>query len=252
MGGVAFYWNAQYFVCMQVREILIVEDEFGIAEAVTFALRREGFAVTHNNRLDQAMTSLSQKDFDLILLDIGLPDGDGRELCKWLRAQQKDTPVFFLTARHHELDRLSGFEIGADDYIPKPFSVMELVAKVKAFFRRIFKETSANLQYGPFELDESKHTIKWNDNVLSLTKYEYGIFATFIKNPGKVYSRSDLMYAVWAEPSMSMERTVDTHIKVLRTKIKQIDPEKDWIVTHRGFGYSLRELAAAGTYELST
>ncbi len=228
---------------MQHREILIVEDESGIADAVSFALRREGYTVTHCHRLDLAMTTLSQKDFDLIILDIGLPDGDGRDLCRWLRAdQKKDTPVFFLTARHHELDRLSGFEIGADDYIPKPFSVMELVARVKAFFRRLYKEGTATLSHGPFQLDESRHMVRWSDQTMALTKYEYGIFATFIKNPGKVFSRSDLMYAVWSDPSMSMERTVDTHIKVLRTKLKQIEPEKDWIVTHRGFGYSLREL----------
>ena len=182
---------------------------------------------------------LSKESIDLIVLDIGLPDINGLELCKEIR-KAHNIPIIFLTARDDEIDRVVGLEIGADDYLTKPFSPRELSARVKAILRRTHSNT-ASTPLPSFQIDESKRRISYFDAILDLSHYEYRILRTFIRRPGHVYSRDQLMSLVWDEPETSMDRTVDAHIKNIRAKLKKIKPEVDPIITHRGVGYSLKE-----------
>ncbi|MBW3566932.1 MAG: two-component system response regulator CreB, partial [Proteobacteria bacterium] len=176
---------------------------------------------------------------DLLILDVGLPDMNGFEVCKQLR-RFSDVPVIFLTARGDEVDRVVGLEIGADDYVVKPFSPREVVARVKTILRRrmppMIREA---LQVGAFVVDEARASIAFRGVVLELTRYEYRLLKTLITEPGRVFDRDALMGAAWEHPDVSLERTVDTHIKQLRAKLKAIDPSVAPIRTHRGLGYSL-------------
>jgi two-component system catabolic regulation response regulator CreB len=146
-----------------------------------------------------------------------------------------------LTARAEEVDRVVGLEIGADDYVVKPFSPRELSARVKAVLRRVSSFRAAAPFPRAFQIDESRRRISYFEKPLELSRYEFEILKTFIKRPGQVYSRDQLMDIVWDEPEASMDRTVDAHIKNIRAKLKTINPEIDPIITHRGMGYSLRE-----------
>lgn len=226
-------------------KILIVEDEPTIVDSIQYALETDGFDVSCLSSGIPVMQLLSGKNMDLIILDIGLPDINGLELCKEIR-KLYTVPIIFLTARADEVDRVVGLEIGADDYVVKPFSPRELTARVKAVLRRVSNsKTSAPLagafQSKTFQIDESKRRISYFDMPLELSRYEYEILKTFIQRPGRVYTRDQLMDLVWDEPEASMDRTVDAHIKNIRAKLKSINSETDPIVTHRGTGYSLKE-----------
>jgi two-component system catabolic regulation response regulator CreB len=168
---------------------------------------------------------------------------NGFELCKEIR-KTDSTPIIFLTARSGEVDRVVGLEIGADDYLVKPFSPRELTARVKAIFRRIQKnggDFSAKDETGPFQIDEERYTISYFGSDLGLSRYEYRLLKVMIERPGRVLSRDQLMDLAWEEPEASMDRTVDAHIKSLRAKLKKVKPSEDPIQTHRGLGYSLKE-----------
>lgn len=221
--------------------IVVVEDEPAIAETIQFALETDGCRVHCFHAGFEVMTMLQSERIDLIILDIGLPDINGMELCKQIRAQSS-VPVIFLTARADEIDRVVGLEIGADDYVVKPFSPRELAARVKAVLRRtctgLEKKTSPN----SFEIHDSRREIRYCGIRLELSRYEYNILAIFIHNPGQVFSREQLMERAWEVPDASMERTVDAHIKNLRAKLRLIRPQSDPIITHRGVGYALREM----------
>ena len=154
--------------------------------------------------------------------------------------------MIFLTARSDEIDRIVGLEMGADDYVTKPFSPRELAARVKAVLRRVKKSApvspeSTILAKGPFSLDEGRKIITFQNTRLRLSRYEFHILALMLQHPGRIYSRQQLLEAVWEEPEASMERTVDTHIKTLRAKLKEVDEDAEVIVTSRGFGWSLSE-----------
>jgi two-component system catabolic regulation response regulator CreB len=155
------------------------------------------------------------------------------------------TPVLFLTARASEVDRVVGLELGADDYMVKPFSPRELVARVRAILRRTTKASTEREQTlpvtsrGPFLVDEARFAILYHGEALDLSRYEYRMLKALIENPGRVFSRQQLMNKAWDDPDMSLERTVDTHIKTIRRKLKAVRPDEDPISTHRGFGYSL-------------
>jgi two-component system catabolic regulation response regulator CreB len=177
---------------------------------------------------------------DLILLDIGLPDMSGFDLCKEIR-KTLNVPILFLTARADEIDRVVGLEIGGDDYMTKPFSPRELSARVKAILRRTQPSHSSEMPAQAFEVDESRRQILYCGSPLDLSRYEYALLKTFIRRPGHVFSRDQLMELCWDEPDTSMDRTVDAHIKNIRNKLKNIKPDLDPIVTHRGTGYSLKE-----------
>lgn len=220
--------------------VLIVEDEPAIADTIQYALETEGFDTICVAAGTPVISLLNEKQVDLIVLDIGLPDIGGFELCKQIRKTHQ-TPVIFLTARSDEIDRVVGLEIGGDDYIVKPFSPRELSARVKAVLRRTAAPSQTQPPQQAFDVDESRHQISYFGGVLDLSRYEYDILKTFIRRPGHVFSRERLMDLVWDEPEASMDRTVDAHIKNLRAKLKSIKPEIDPIITHRGTGYALKE-----------
>lgn len=226
--------------------VLIVEDEKTIADAIAFALKTEGFTPRHV-MLGSAALSLLQDELSqqccLVILDIGLPDANGFDICRRLR-QFSDVPVIFLTARSEEVDRIVGLELGADDYVTKPFSPRELVTRVKTILRRarpgpneIAKRSTAE---SPFELREAEACILYCGKALDLTRYEYLLLKTLLAQQGRVFSRAQLMDMVWTDASDTLERTVDGHIKTLRAKLRTVNPANDVILTHRGMGYSLR------------
>jgi two-component system catabolic regulation response regulator CreB len=227
------------------KSILIVEDEMAIADGIVYALRTEGYVPHHVTLGEQAIEMLRSavgQPPALIVLDVGLPDINGFEVCRRLR-QFSNVPVVFLTARNEEIDRVVGFEIGADDYITKPFSPRELVARIRAILRRLTPTVPATtppaLHTPRFELRQQEARILFCGKVLDLTRYEYLLLKTFIDHPGHVLSRTQLMDRVWDDAPDTLERTVDAHIKSLRAKLRMIDEQDDPIQTHRGMGYSL-------------
>jgi two-component system catabolic regulation response regulator CreB len=221
-------------------KILIVEDEPAITDTIQYALETDGFDTVTLSSGMSVIPLISENPVDLIVLDIGLPDINGLELCKEIR-KIHTIPIIFLTARADEIDRVVGLEIGADDYLTKPFSPRELSARVKAVLRRTQHTPPSTLSVPAFTVNESKCRISYFDKILDLSHYEYKILKTFIRRPGHVYSRDQLMDLVWDEPETSMDRTVDAHIKNIRAKLKTVKPDMDPIVTHRGMGYSLKE-----------
>jgi two-component system catabolic regulation response regulator CreB len=223
--------------------ILVVEDEAGIAENITYALETEDYEVLWCTTAKQAREYLSTRSVSLIILDVGLPDGNGFDFCRDLR-HDSTVPVIFLTARASEIDRVVGLELGADDYVVKPFSPRELCARVRAVLRRtdsLSSETVSNTSW--FQIDNERMLITYSGSALELSRYEYRLLEVLVKQPGRVFSRDQLMDQVWEEPEASFDRTVDTHIKTLRGKLRKITPDLDPIKTHRGTGYSLRESA---------
>ncbi|KNC89307.1 two-component system response regulator CreB [Trabulsiella odontotermitis] len=221
--------------------IWLVEDEIGIADTLIYMLQQEGFRVKAFERglpvLDAAHMSLPA----LAILDVGLPDISGFELCRRLLAQAPGLPVLFLTARNDEVDKLLGLEIGADDYVAKPFSPREVCARVRTILRRLqkFATPPPVLRIGQFELNEAAAHVDWCGQPLQLTRYEFLLLKTLLLSPGRVFSRQQLMDQVWGDDQESFDRTVDTHIKTLRAKLRAINPDVSPISTHRGLGYSL-------------
>ena len=232
------------------KQILCVEDDAAILMPLRYALEREGWQVTWANTGRQAIDSIQQQRFDFIILDVGLPDLNGFEVCKKIRLLHH-TPLLFLTARDDEIDRIVGLEIGADDYCTKPFSSREIVSRIKAVWRRMDiqsqLQSSAQLIVQPAKSDsntwqchDASLQIQYLNTALQLTRYEYRLLKLLIDRPEQVFSRQQLMDHVWEHPEHSLERTVDTHIKSIRNKLKQVSPDQDPIETHRGFGYSLK------------
>lgn len=224
---------------MQKRLIWLVEDEASIADTLIYALQTDGFEVEWFMLGQQLLTRLAQAQPDFLILDVGLPDISGFELCKQVRARS-DVPLMFLTARSEEIDRLIGLEIGADDYVAKPFSPREVCARVRVILRR--SQPTAPKHSAALTLDEERARIHFHGQPLVLTRYEYLLLKTLMQSPGRVYSRQQLMDLVWQDAEESLDRTVDTHIKTIRAKLREQDPDANLILTHRGLGYSL-ELA---------
>ncbi len=218
--------------------ILLVEDETAIADIVLHALRADGFQASHCLTGGEALRRVAAESFDLAVLDIGLPDIDGYALCRELR-RSRDLPVIFLTARTTEAERILGLELGADDYVSKPFSPRELVARVRVVLRRALPRQSAREPDCNFIHDEAGRRVRYRGRALDLTRYEYGLLVTLLARPGAVLSRAQLMDRVWGDALESGDRTVDTHIKTLRAKLREVSPDEDPIRTHRGLGYSL-------------
>lgn len=223
--------------------ILIVEDEPGIAENIKYALSTEGFQTIWLSEGKGVVDYITAQRIDLIVLDIGLPDINGLELCKTIR-KCSSVPLIFLTARTDEIDKVVGLEIGADDYMVKPFSPRELSARIKAVLRRTLSAVPVQPASGatsPFQVDSEKGKITYFTTPLDLSRYEYKLLEIFVARPGRIFSREKLMELVWDEPDMSMDRTVDAHIKNIRAKLKKVNPDLDPIQTHRSIGYSLKE-----------
>lgn len=227
------------------KRILIVEDESSIADTLCYALETEGFEALWCSTAAEGKARLDEQKIDLLILDIGLPDTNGFDFCRELR-QRHSLPVLFLTARSAEVDRIVGLEIGADDYMVKPFSPRELTARVKAILRRSRAPASpetkpASASRLPFAVDEERCRIAYFGHPLTLSRYEYRLLKALIERPGRVLSRDQLMDLAWDAPESSLDRTVDAHVKSLRAKMKQAKPEFDPIQTHRGLGYSLKD-----------
>lgn len=220
--------------------ILIVDDEPAIVDAIQYALETEGFEAICFSSGMPVLEALDEHLADLIVLDIGLPDISGFELCKEIR-RKNPIPIIFLTARADEIDRIVGLEIGGDDYITKPFSPREVSARVKAVLRRTGANHHDTVNPETFSVNESKRQISYFGTVVELSRYEYDILKTFIRRPGHVLSREQLMNMVWEQPECSLDRTIDAHIKNIRAKLRTIRPDIDPIITHRGTGYSLRD-----------
>lgn len=241
--------------------ILIIEDEPAIADTLIYALKTEGFAPEWCATGRAGLAALALRPFVFVVLDVGLPDGSGFEVCKAIRAHSA-VPVLFLTARNSELDRVLGLELGGDDYMVKPFSPREFTARVKAILRRTSGGATATAREtchvirdkpdgapGEFAVDEARCAIAYRGVTLELTRYEFRLLKTLIAQPGRVFSREQLMAAAWEDPGASLDRTVDAHIKTLRAKLRVAagapaggdDGAGDPIRTHRGLGYSLRE-----------
>ncbi|MCE0845618.1 two-component system response regulator CreB [Buttiauxella sp. A2-C1_F] len=228
---------------MNQATIWLVEDETSIADTLIYTLQQEGFSVRAFDRGLPVLKAAHEERPDLAILDVGLPDINGFELCRRLLADYPDLPLLFLTARSEEVDRLIGLEIGADDYIAKPFSPREVCARVRTVLRRLQKQRQAlagsTQRIGLFEFNEMAAQISWCQQSLQLTRYEYLLLKTFLQWPGRVFSRQQLMDLVWSTAEESFDRTVDTHIKTLRAKLRAINPDLSPINTHRGLGYSL-------------
>jgi two-component system, OmpR family, catabolic regulation response regulator CreB len=235
-------------------KVLIVEDEPGIADTLQYALRTEGFEPAWCATGEEALARIASEPPALVILDVGLPDASGFEIFKRIRATS-EVPVVFLTARSDEIDRVVGLELGADDYIAKPFSPRELVARVRGVLRRSAKSASAALPAAAaapapasaasaaptIAVDEGKMQIRYHGRLLELSRYEFGLLKTLAGRPGHVFSRDALLERVWGNDTESMDRTVDAHVKTVRAKLKAIAPNEEPIRTHRGSGYSLAE-----------
>jgi len=220
--------------------ILIVDDEPAISDNIQFVLESEGLETVRVATGLAATPILDEGTIDLIIIDIGLPDINGLDLLKEIR-RTRSTPIILLTARTAEIDRVLGLEIGADDYIAKPFSPRELAARVKAVLRRCQRTTASKSTVEAFGVNTSKRAIAFFGTPLELSKYEYEILRRFIERKGHVFSREQLMNLVWEQPETSLDRTIDAHIKNIRAKLRAVRPDIEPIVTHRGSGYSLRD-----------
>lgn len=231
---------------MNKPKILVVEDEEAIADTIRYVLSTDGLDPVWCDTGAKALAVASKDVIALAVLDVGLPDINGFELFRRLQAI-RPVPVIFLTARSDEIDRVSGLELGADDYVAKPFSPRELSARVRGLLRRARGTTAAPSDTpnakgtGPLVLDEERRRILYYGTPLDLSRYEYGLLKTLMSRPGRVFSREDLLAMVWNEPEERYDRTVDTHVKTVRAKLAAIAPSREAIVTHRGIGYALAE-----------
>lgn len=229
--------------------ILLLEDEPAIADTLLYALRSEGFEVAHVRLAREALAAFAQQPPDLAILDVGVPDGNGFDVCRAMR-KSSELPIIFLTARNEEIDRVLGLELGADDYVSKPFSPREVCARVRAILRRsaagaaaaslVSTPSNASHQAQVLRLDEASQRILCRGDLLSLTRYEYLLLATLIKRPQRIFSRAELMDLVWADALDTADRTVDAHIKLLRAKLRERGVSAELIQTHRNMGYSLQ------------
>ena len=222
--------------------VLIVEDEPGIADTLQYALRTDGFEPHWVGTGEAALARLRSDGAAIVILDVGLPDVNGFEVFKRLR-EFSDVPVVFLTARADEIDRVVGLELGADDYVAKPFSPRELVARLRTILRRAARAPgpTTGAPALPFQVDAGRRQIRYYGQALELSRYEFGLLKTLIEHPGHVFTRDVLLDKVWDDHAESLDRTVDAHVKTLRAKLKAVAPDLEAIVTHRGTGYALAE-----------
>ena len=226
--------------------ILIVDDDTNLRHTLGYAFRQEGFEVVSAEDGDKALTSFRQTHPDLVVLDVMLPGRDGFEVCRVLR-RESDVPVIMLTARDTELDKVVGLEVGADDYLAKPFSTRELVARVRAMLRRTRRkepaETDARLEIEGLVLDGARHRVTLAEREIELKPKEFDLLAFFMGHGGQVFGREQLLASVWGYDFAGDSRTVDTHVKTLREKLGDSAERPRWIETIRGVGYRFREPA---------
>jgi len=225
--------------------VAVVDDEDNIRETVGFALRREGYPVELYATGLEAWRAFQQKLPGLVILDIMMPEMDGLELCRRIRAASEATPIIFLTSRDEELDRVLGLEIGADDYLCKPFSMRELLARVKVLFRRTAIDQSgssrpaadAPLRLSDLELDLQRYSVRWKGTPVSLTVTEFMMLHALVRYPGHVKTRKQLHQDAYPHDVYVSDRTIDSHIKRVRRKFEEADPDFERIDTVYGLGY---------------
>lgn len=224
------------------KKVAVVEDEAELASLIEYNLTRGGFQTRIFTGSGDTLRELEAWEPDLVVLDVMLPEKDGFEICRLIRQSDRLTqlPVLFLTARSDEVDRVLGLEIGGDDYITKPFSPRELVARIKAHLRRTGGDTSAQQQQlvlGPFSLDRNARRVFQSEKEIELTSTEFKLFEFFLAHPGHAWSRDQLLREVWGEQHYVTPRTVDVHIRRLREQIEAVPDDPKFLVTVRGFGY---------------
>jgi len=219
-------------------KILIVDDEKNIVELIKFHLKKENYRVIEAYKGKDALDLYRKEKPDLIILDVMLPDMGGFEVCKTIRKESR-VPIIMLTAKGEEIDKILGFELGADDYITKPFSPRELLARIKAVLKRTRTSNidTNQIQVGPFKINVNKREIYKNDVLLELKPKEFDLLKLFITNPGRVFTRQYLLEQIWGYDYLGDTRTVDVHIRRLRQKIEDNDKNATYIKTVHGVGY---------------
>ncbi len=226
--------------------LLLVEDDDAIAGALRLHLEEAGFRLHRESDGLEAIAAINRQRWDLVLLDLTLPGADGWDVCRHLRQSRADVPVIMLSARSAEAHRILGLELGADDYLSKPFSMLELVARVRALLRRVDKArapvSAANeLQFGSFRLDVVRRELLRDSETVPLTLREFDLLHFLVRHPGKIFSRAELLQKVWVAGFDGYEHTVNSHINRLRSKI-EVDPKDPrHIVTVWGMGYRFAE-----------
>lgn len=232
---------------VEPRQVAIVEDEDGIRESVSYALVRDGHVATGYADGRAAWSAFAETLPDLVILDIGLPGMDGLELCRRLRSRSEALPIIFVTSREEEFDRVLGLEIGADDYLCKPFSIRELLARVKALLRRASLAASrepsapaARQTAGPLTLDADRYAATWRGHPVRLTVTEFLLLEALARRPGHVRTRDHLLSSAYPHDTSASDRTIDSHVKRLRRKFQDVDPGFDAIEAVYRAGYRLR------------
>ena len=226
------------------KRIAVVEDEAELASLIEYNLSRSGYQPHVLSGAGSTLKSLEQIKPDLVILDVMLPEADGFEICRQIRRSPAlaRTPVLFLTARSDEVDRVLGLEIGGDDYMTKPFSPRELIARVKAHLRREEMDTEpSSVEVGPFRLDRTARRVFLEEAELELTSTEFNLLEFFLTHPGRAYSRDQLLESVWGEQRYVTPRTVDVHVRRLRERIERQPDNPRYLTTVRGFGYRFEE-----------
>lgn len=235
---------------MKERRILLVEDEHDIAQLVALHLRDEGYQVTVAPDGHAGMRQAFARSWDLVLLDLRLPGPDGLAICKALRAREDYVPILMLTSKSSELDRVLGLELGADDYVTKPFSISELVARVKSLFRRVDaigrtnQPPAESFVVGDISIDSRSREVRVGEQQVDLTAREFDLLLHFAKHPGQVFSRAQLLDSVWGFGHEGYEHTVNSHINRLRSKIEPNSDHPQYIVTVWGVGYKMEPQAS--------
>jgi DNA-binding response OmpR family regulator len=232
---------------MAKERILIVEDEYAVARGLEYSLTRAGFEVLWADTGQQALDLTRSQDPHLILLDIRLPDISGFDVCRQLRAEGKRQPILMLTARDEELDKVLGLELGADDYVVKPYSLRELISRVRALLRRAYGELASpsvgdRVRFGEIELDLEQLRVTRGGRPVELTPTEFRLLRYLVNHPNRPFSRASLIEAVWGYTSdVGSDRTIDVHIRHLREKLEDDPASPRWLVTVRGVGYRFED-----------
>ena len=229
---------------MRGQTILVVDDEQHIVEVVEYKLREEGFTVVSALSGDQGWRAFRTRKPDLVILDLGLPGISGKDLFKQMREQTPGVPVIMLTARHDEIDRVTGLELGADDYVTKPFSPPELAARVRAVLRRCSPDAAGSghtLTVGPIEMETEAFRVTYHGTPMILSRQEFAFLECLLRHPGRIYSREALMDAMYDGETFVDDRSIDAHVKRLRKKLLGIRPRPDPVQTVYGLGYKLNQ-----------
>ncbi len=234
---------------MTGERILIVEDERAVARGLEYGLAKEGYITFLADTGQRALDLAHAEDPHLILLDIRLPDISGFDVCRRLRAEKMRQPILILTARDEEVDKVLGLELGADDYVVKPYRLRELIARIRALLRRAYGELSETvpndkIKFGQVEIDLEQLLVKRKGEIIYLTSTEFRLLHYLASHPNRPFSRSELIEAVWGyDSSIGSDRTVDVHIRHLREKLEDDPTNPTWIITVRGVGYKFQKLS---------